>query len=79
MLIIYDSFMNVTHSHIMLIPHRQSKRDNPFSSVSTDFALQWYCIKTLEFHSRLTVLNLGLTSNASGLGSSPAPTVVQSN
>lgn len=55
--IIYDRFTNVTVMHIMLILHGQRKCGDAFSSMSTNFPLQWYCIKTLEFHSRLTALN----------------------
>lgn len=62
----------------MLFLCGQSKRGNPFCSVSTKFPPQGYCTKTLEFHSRLTVLNLGLTSHIPGLVSSPAPTAGQS-
>lgn len=55
-----------------------SKRGNPFCGVSTKFLLQGYFSRTLEFHSRLTILSLGLTSHIPGLVSNPAPTAGQS-
>lgn len=78
MLIIYSSFTNVRATYILLFLCGPSKHGNPFCSVSTEFLSQGYCTKTLEIHSRLTVLSLGLSIHLVGLVSSPAPTAGQS-
>lgn len=63
----------------MLFLCGQNKQGNPFCSVSTKLPSQGYCTRTLEFRSRSTAPNSGLTSNnIPGLVASPAPPAGQS-